>query len=162
MHLQRPTNSKTDRRRWENVQSKTPVRWCTWQAHLRQMFLGVPWGVRKINDQSHFMFESPSVINLPATSGRYIDSEHLCTLIKLKGIVVTGQQAACKDASPIQSKMPSCALAVWLSFRMKVKTTKRSGQDHLWGYLQEDCRVIYALCYWLSTEANKKRMTCQR
>jgi len=58
------------------------------------------------------MFESPSVIDLPATSDRYIDTEHLCMMIKLKGIVVAGQQATCKDASPIYSKMLRCALAV--------------------------------------------------
>lgn len=71
------------------------------------MFLEVPWGVRKINDQSYLMFESPGVINLPATSGRYIDTEHLCTLTKPKGTV-----AACKDASPTQSQMPRGALTV--------------------------------------------------
>ena len=76
------------------------------------MFPEVPWGVRKINDQSYLIFESPSVISLPSTPGRYIDTEYLCTLIKLKGIVVAGQQAACKDANPIQSKMPRCALTV--------------------------------------------------
>lgn len=76
------------------------------------MFLEGPWGVRKTNDQSYLMFESPGMINLPATSGRYIDTEHLCTLIKLKGIAVAGQQVGCKDANPIQSKMPTCVLAV--------------------------------------------------
>lgn len=122
VYLHAPTDSKTDQRRWEKVQSKTQVRWCTWQVHVRQMFPEDPWGVRKINDQSYLMFETASMTNLPATSGRYIDTEHLCMLIRLKGIVVAGQQAACKDANPIQSKMPRCALTAWLllpSFRVK-------------------------------------------
>lgn len=71
-----------------------------------------PWGARKINDQSYLMFESPSVINLPASSGRYTDTGHLCALINVKGMMVAGQQVDCKDISLRLRKMPRCMLTV--------------------------------------------------
>lgn len=111
------------------------------------------------HDQSYLMFESPCMINLPATSGRYIDNEHLWTLIKLKGITVAGQQAACKDANPIQSKTTRCALAVWLlllPFVMKELKQQSWVVKTIYG-------AVYgriAGCDWLIKEANKKRVAC--
>jgi len=55
------------------------------------MFLEVPLGVKKISDESYLMVQSLNMSNLPVTSGRYIDSEHLCMLVKLKGVVAAGQ-----------------------------------------------------------------------
>lgn len=107
------------------------------------------------HDQNYLMFESTSVINLLATSGRYIDNEQLLMLIKLKGIVVAGQQAACRDANPIQSKTTRCELAVWLlllSFIMKELKQRSWVAKTIYGKI--------AGCYWLIKEANKKSVAC--
>lgn len=77
VHLHASTDSMTDQRRWENIQSKIHLRLCTWQVHMKQMFPEAPWGARKISDQSYLMFESPTMLHLPAISGRYTDSEQL-------------------------------------------------------------------------------------
>lgn len=77
VYLHASTDSMTDQRRWENIQLKIHVWLCTWQVHVKQVFPEAPWWVRKISDQSYLMFESPTVLHLPAISGRYIDSEKL-------------------------------------------------------------------------------------
>lgn len=148
VHLHASTDSMTNQRRWENIQSKIHVRWCTWKVHVKQMFPEAPWGARKINDQSYLMFESPTVLHLPATSGRYIDTEHLCRLIRLKGVVVAGLPVW----MPIQHDCSYCC-------QPEPKLQSRALRTIYWA---TDARisgsyVVSALTY---KEAHSKRVAC--
>lgn len=148
VHLHASTDSMTNQRRWENIQSKIHVRWCTWQVHVKQMFPEAPWGARKINDQSYLMFESPTVLHLLATSGRYIHTEHLCRLIRLKGVVVAGLPVW----MPIRHDCSYCC-------QPEPKLQSRALRTIYWA---TDARISgsYVLSALTYKEAHSKRVAC--
>lgn len=130
VHLHASTDSMTDQRRWENIQSQIHVRLCTRQAHMKQMFPEAPWGARKISDQSYSTFESPTVLHLPAISGRYRDSEQLSGWLGWRRQWLQGCLCGCQ--SSVTAPTASA----------RAQTTEQSAQDNLLSYWWEHLRVI--------------------